>query len=135
MSILSGFEAKVKKVLAVIEQDGKETVHVVTVIGNGCELISKLLVQGKQLEPEVKEQLTAVIEKGEAVAVAITAASAAGGANWTADAAAVAAVEQFVPVMVSTLKVLKADAEEFLPEIKAVADGGAPTPLTPQPAQ
>lgn len=136
MSLIENLETKTKKVLALFEKDGKQVATVVTLIDNGCTLVGKLLVQGKAIEPEVKEQLTDLISKGEAVATAITAVTISSGANWTADAEAVAAVEAFVPVMISTLKVLKADAEEFLPEIESITGtaSNAPADTVPSPA-
>ena len=119
MSILTGIENEGKKVLAFFEKDGAEVVHVVTVIGGGCEELGKLLVDGKQLEPAAKTALTTVIDDAEAVATAITVAGAAAGANWTADATAVAAVEKLVPDVVALLKLLKADASVLLPNAAA----------------
>lgn len=113
MSVLSELE----KVLAVVESGGAQAVHAVVVIADGAAKLTELLVKGQALAPAVAAQITTLLASAEAVATAVVAASAAKGTNWVEDSASVTAVEQFIPIVISTLKLLAADAHTLVPTV------------------
>ena len=97
-----------------IEKAGEKVLHVVEAIPPVVMTVSKLLFTGQKIAPEVKTAVEVLVTDGEAVSVAVLAAVASKGANWIADASAVAAVEKFaqdfsaqIPVFENAIKAIE----------------------------
>ncbi len=99
---------------------GEKVVHVVEDIGVDSVDAVKVITTAKELTPQLKSGLQLLLKDGEAVATAFVSAGS-NPANFAADAAAAASLQNFVKDFVALLPELKVAIADFKADVAPAA--------------